>query len=131
MTCSPKLNVVAAAGGIVRLSEEAVMVSEPPPTQAPALAERALARLLSRNAANRKKREGVMMIPQLFELLSGFMPAPITTLRSTDRDQSAVKLAVREAACSDNDFNLPVASRQKTLDEERIGLSTVNVEETL
>ena len=62
MTCSPKLNVVAAAGDTVRLSAEAVMVSEPPPGQAAAMAGTAAAKLLSTVAAARKKRDGVIWV---------------------------------------------------------------------
>src|SRR6266545_7880138 len=63
ITCSPKLNVVAAVGVSVRLSEEAVIVSVPPLAQAAACAEVAVAMLLNRIDADRKTRNGLMSDP--------------------------------------------------------------------
>src|SRR5580700_1772735 len=67
MTCSPKLNLVAATGDSERLSADAVMVSEPPLAQAAAIAGTAAAKLLSTIAAERKKRDGVIWVSSFLE----------------------------------------------------------------
>src|SRR5438093_1110641 len=54
MTCSPKLNIVAAAGESVRLSAAAVMSSDPPPGHGPAWADPAM-RLAKRRHATRAR----------------------------------------------------------------------------
>ena len=63
MTCSPKLNIVAAVGVTVRLSAEAVIVSVPPPAQGPAFAELAAARPQMAMVEDKKKR-GSITVPR-------------------------------------------------------------------
>src|SRR4051812_10825783 len=63
ITCSPKLNVVAATGAIVRLSADAVIVNVPPPAQASALAAVETFRATGRIDATRKKRDALMSFP--------------------------------------------------------------------
>src|SRR5262245_47700948 len=108
MTCYPKLNVVAATGASDRLSDDAVVVSEPQPGQGAALAEPA-ARVLSKIVAGRKKRNAPMSFPRLFAKTSPYVlrrPLPVRESRATAPRPAPRR--VRPAGCGSSSPLFPV-----------------------